>query len=65
MFPPTLAFAVIGSEMGSFLVEGRIADLVSTALIVSGAITLLVLARVCIRYYRLGTDSTTNADGTS
>ena len=49
LFPPTLAFAVIGYEAGIFVLQGETADLVRTILIVSGVIALLVMARVATK----------------
>ena len=49
LFPPTLAFAVIGHETGIFVLQGETADLIRTILIVSGVIALLVMARVATK----------------
>lgn len=49
LFPPTLAFAVIGHEAGKFVLKGETADLIRTILIVSGVIVLLVMARVATK----------------
>lgn len=46
LIPPTLAFAIIGYEVGDFVIKGNIADLIRIVFIVSGVITLMVLIKV-------------------
>ncbi len=50
LLPPSVCFALIGEQAGSYLVEGRTADTVRTVLLVSAAITALVAIRECARY---------------
>ena len=50
LIPPSVCFALIGEQAGSYLVEGRTADTVVTVLIISAAITALVAIRECARY---------------
>ena len=48
-FPPAVAFATIGHELGGIVLEGEIENLVNRALIISGAITLVILAGVAAK----------------
>lgn len=50
LFPPSLAFAILGHEMGTFVVEGENANLVRGAIAVSAAITILVALKFAGKY---------------
>jgi len=49
LFPPTLAFAMIGYEVSDFVLEGEMADLIRTILIVSAVITFMILSRIATK----------------
>ena len=49
LFPPALAFAIIGHEVSGFVLEGKMADLIRTILIVSAVITLMIIASIATR----------------
>ena len=50
LLPPSLGFALIGDQAGTYLLEGETADTVRTILLVSAAITLLFAVRIFARY---------------
>lgn len=50
LLPPSLVFALIGEQAGTYLVEGGTADTVRTVLLVSAAVTLFVAIRIFARY---------------
>ena len=43
IFPPALAFAIIGHEVRDFVLEGEKADLVKSIIIVSAGVTLVII----------------------
>lgn len=49
LFPLTLAFAIIGYEASSFVMDGEIDDLIRTIFIFSALITLMIIARVATK----------------
>ena len=44
IFPPALAFAIIGYEVGGFVLEGEMADLIKSIIIVSAGVTLITIS---------------------
>jgi uncharacterized membrane protein YdjX (TVP38/TMEM64 family) len=44
IFPPALAFAVIGHEVRDFVLEGEMADLIKSIIIVSAGVTLIIIS---------------------
>ncbi len=50
LFPPSLAFAILGDEVGSFVLEGESADFVRGVVAVSAAVSLLVALRFAGKY---------------
>jgi len=46
LIPLTVAFAIIGYEIGNFVIEGEVGDLVRTLIVISTVITSIVLFRV-------------------
>ncbi len=50
LLQPSLGFALIGEQAGTYLVEGGTADTVRTVLLVSAAITALVAIRIFAHY---------------
>jgi len=49
LFPPTLAFSIIGYEVGTFALGGEMVDLVRTIFIVSAVITVVILVSIVVK----------------
>jgi len=50
LFPPSLAFAILGHEIGAFVIEGESANLVHGVIAVSAAVTILVAMKFAGKY---------------
>lgn len=51
LLPPSLAVAWIGYEMGTFVIDGEVADFIKTIIGISAAVTILFAIRYVAKYF--------------